>query len=65
MLNRIWLGFFLIAFIACLYQATLGGHPEVVASAVEASFKAARTSVEIALGLAGLALLLAGAFSYC
>ncbi len=54
MLNRIWLGFFLIAFLACLYQATMGGHPEVVASAVEASFKAARTSVEIALGLAGL-----------
>ncbi|MDP2226212.1 MAG: nucleoside recognition domain-containing protein [Moraxellaceae bacterium] len=54
MLNRIWLGFFLIAFVSCLYQATFGGEPEIVAAAVEASFKAARTSVEIALGLAGL-----------
>lgn len=54
MLNRIWLGFFLIAFVACLYQATFGGQPEVVAGAVDASFKAAKTSVEIALGLTGL-----------
>lgn len=54
MLNRIWLGFFLIAFAGCLYQATVGGQPEVVASAVDASFKAAKTSVEIALGLTGL-----------
>ena len=54
MLNRIWLGFFLIAFLTCLYQATIGGQPEVVAGAVDASFKAAKTSVEIALGLTGL-----------
>ena len=54
MLNRIWLGFFLIAFLACLYQVTIGGQPEVVAGAVDASFKAAKTSVEIALGLTGL-----------
>jgi len=54
MLNRIWLGFFLIAFVACLFQATLGGQPEIVAAAVDASFKAAKTSVEIALGLVGL-----------
>lgn len=54
MLNRIWLGFFLIAFATCLWQATVGGQPEIVAAAVDASFKAARTSVEIALGLVGL-----------
>lgn len=54
MLNRIWLGFFLIAFVACLFQATLGGQPEIVAAAVDATFKAAKTSVEIALGLVGL-----------
>ncbi len=30
------------------------GHPEVLASAVEASFKTAKTSVEIALGLTGV-----------
>ncbi len=54
MLNRIWLGFFLIAFVACLFQATLGGQPEVVAAAIEATFKAAKSSVEIALGLVGL-----------
>jgi spore maturation protein SpmA len=54
MLNRIWLGFFLVAFLGCLFQATVGGQPEVVAAAVDASFKAAKTSVEIALGLTGL-----------
>lgn len=54
MLNRIWLGFFLIAFVACLFQAMLGGQPEVVAAAIEATFKAAKSSVEIALGLVGL-----------
>lgn len=54
MLNRIWLGFFLIAFLVCLVQATVGGQPEIFAAVVEASFKAARTSVEVAIGLAGL-----------
>lgn len=62
MLNRIWLGFFLIAFLACLLQATLGGQPEIFAAVVEASFKAARLSVEVALGLVGLLCLWLGLF---
>lgn len=62
MLNRIWLGFFLIAFLACLVQATLGGQPEIFAAVVEASFKAARLSVEVALGLVGLLCLWLGLF---
>jgi len=65
MLNRIWLGFFLIAFATCLWQATVGGQPEIVAAAVDASFKAARTSVEIALGLVGLLCFLARAVPHC
>lgn len=62
MLNRIWLGFFLVAFLVCLVQATLGGQPEVFAVVVEASFKAARLAVEVAIGLAGLLCLWLGLF---
>lgn len=62
MLNRIWLGFFLVAFLVCLVQATLGGQPEIFAAVVEASFKAARLAVEVAIGLAGLLCLWLGLF---
>jgi spore maturation protein SpmA len=53
MLNRVWPAFFLLAFASCLWQAILG-HPEVLAAAVEASFKTAKSAVEIALGLTGV-----------
>lgn len=62
MLNRIWLGFFLIAFLVCLVQATLGGQPEIFAAVVAASFKAARLAVDVAIGLAGLLCLWLGLF---
>lgn len=61
MLNRIWLGFFLIAFLACAVQAGFG-RPEVFAEVVDASFKAARLSVEVAIGLVGLLCLWLGLF---
>ncbi len=54
MLNRIWLGFFLVAFLTCLVQASLGGQPEIFAAVVDACFKAARLAVEVAIGLVGL-----------
>ncbi|MDF3029525.1 MAG: hypothetical protein K0R03_83 [Moraxellaceae bacterium] len=62
MLNRIWLGFFLIAFLVCLVQASLGGQPEIFAAVVEASFKAAKLAVEVAIGLVGLLCLWLGLF---
>jgi spore maturation protein SpmA len=62
MLNRIWMGLFLIAFLATLLQATLGGQPEIFAAVVDASFKAARLSVEVAIGLVGLLCLWLGLF---
>lgn len=62
MLNRIWLGFFVVAFVWCFYQALLGGHPEIFEQVVQASFKAAKSSVEIALGLVGVLCLWLGLF---
>ena len=62
MLNRIWLGFFLIAFVVCLLQATLGGQPEIFSAVIEASFKAAKTAVEVSIGLIGLLCLWLGLF---
>jgi spore maturation protein SpmA len=62
MLNRIWLAFFLIAFLVCLVQSTLGGQPEIFAAVVEASFKAAKLAVEVAIGLVGLLCLWLGLF---
>ena len=53
MLNRLWPALFLLAFFSCVYQAIIG-HPEVLAATIEASFKTAKTAVEIAIGLVGL-----------
>lgn len=54
MLNAIWIGFFFIAALAGLWQATLGGHPDVFAAMMKASFDMAKTGFEISLGLAGV-----------
>lgn len=54
MLNRIWLGLFLIAFAVSLLQATLGGQPEIFSLVIDASFKAAKMAVEVSIGLIGL-----------
>jgi len=62
MLNRIWLGFFLIAFVVSLLQATLGGQPEIFSAVVDASFKAAKMAVEVSIGLIGLLCLWLGVF---
>lgn len=54
MLQRIWLGFFVIAFFSSLYQWWLFGDAEVYARMVKASFDMASLSVELALGLIGV-----------
>jgi len=54
MLQRIWLGFFVIAFFSSLYQWWFLGDSEVYARMVKASFDMASLSVELALGLIGV-----------
>ncbi len=53
MLNALWIGFFLTAFGAAVMQY-LGGDPGVFAAVMKASFDAARTAFEVALGLTGV-----------
>jgi len=54
MLHRIWLGFFLVAFISSLYQWLGLGDAEVFQRMVAALFDMAGLSVELAIGLVGL-----------
>ena len=54
MLNRIWAGFFLVAFLAGLYQWLALGNPGVWAAMVGATFDMAKTGFEISLGLTGV-----------
>lgn len=53
LLNYIWIGFFVLAFIVALIQALLGDG-EVFARMVDSLFGSAQTGFEISLGLAGL-----------
>ena len=54
MLHRIWLGFFVVAFAAGLYQWLGQGDAEVFQRMVSALFDMASLSVELAIGLIGL-----------
>ncbi len=54
MLHRIWLGFFLLAFLAGLYQWLFAGDAEVFQRMVAALFDMAGLTVELAIGLIGL-----------
>jgi spore maturation protein SpmA len=54
MLHRIWLGFFLVAFISALYRWLGLGDAEVFQRMVSALFDMAGLSVELAIGLVGL-----------
>lgn len=62
MLNKIWLGFFLAAFIAGAWQWLSGSNPEVFSQLTAAAFEAATLAVEIAIGLVGLMALWLGLF---
>lgn len=53
MLNRLWLGFFLIATIAALAQWLLGGNAGVFAAMVASLFDMAKLSVDVMLLLFG------------
>jgi spore maturation protein SpmA len=54
MLHRIWLGFFVVAFISALYQWLGLGDAAVFQRMVAALFDMAGLSVELAIGLVGL-----------
>jgi spore maturation protein SpmA len=54
MLNWIWAAFFLIAFVVAVWQAAVGGKPDVMSSVVAALFDSSKTAFEISLGLAGV-----------
>jgi len=62
MLNKIWLGFFLLGFLAAAWQLFSGSNPEVFSDVVAATFDMAQLSVEIAIGLIGVMALWLGLF---
>ena len=53
MLNVLWIGFFLTAFVAAVLQF-LGGDQNIFAAVMKAAFEAAKTAFEVALGLTGV-----------
>lgn len=54
MLNKIWLSFFLIAFISACYQFLFAGHTEVFSLLIESIFNMSKITVEISIGLIGI-----------
>jgi spore maturation protein SpmA len=54
MLNLIWLGFFIIAFIAALMQVLFLGNVTIFAEMMKGLFDAAKVAFEISLGLTGI-----------
>lgn len=62
MLNIIWLAFFLLGFLAALWQWLSGNNPAVFSEIMAAMFDTAALSVEIAIGLIGLMALWLGLF---
>lgn len=54
MLNALWIGFFLSAFIAACVQFLVLGNKGIFAALMQAAFDNAKTAFEIALGLTGI-----------
>ncbi len=54
MLNLIWVGFFLTAFAAALWQYFIAGQEDVFALLMKSGFDNAKLAFEIALGLTGV-----------
>lgn len=53
MLNRLWLSFFLIAFVAALWQWLVLGDVHVFQRLIQSSFEMSKLTVELAIGLIG------------
>lgn len=54
MLNALWIGFFLVAFLLALVKLLFLGDAEVMAALVRALFDSSKIAFEIALGLTGV-----------
>ena len=54
MLNFIWAGFFIIAFIAALFQLIIWGDTQVFVRLMDSVFSMSRLAFEISLGLIGV-----------
>ena len=54
MLNALWVGFFLVAFLIALFKLVFLGDAGVFAALVKALFDSSKTAFEIALGLTGV-----------
>ena len=54
MLNALWIGFFLVAFLIALFKLLVLGDAGVFAALVKALFDSSKTAFEIALGLTGV-----------
>jgi spore maturation protein SpmA len=53
-LDRLWTGFFLVAFVAAVFQSLVLGQTGVWADMVAATFDLSKTAFEISLGLTGV-----------
>ena len=62
MLNKLWVSFFLIAFVAALCEWLLADNVEIFALLVQSLFDMAKLSVDIAIGLIGVLCLWLGLF---
>lgn len=54
MLNKIWIGFFVIAFLSACYQSLFLHQPEVFEQIITAIFDMSKVTVDIAIGLIGV-----------
>lgn len=54
MLNLIWIGFFLVAFISSLYQWLVLGNAAIFESVIGSLFSMSKVTVDIAIGLIGV-----------
>ncbi|HET6992825.1 MAG TPA: hypothetical protein VFJ43_15935, partial [Bacteroidia bacterium] len=53
-LNYIWVGFIIIAFIVALIKSVFLGDTEIFATIVNGSFASAKLGFEVSLGLTGM-----------
>lgn len=53
-LNYIWISFFVLGFLAALYQWIVGGNGDIFPQMVTATFDSSKTAFEISLGLTGV-----------
>jgi len=53
-LNYIWIGFLLIAFVVAIYELIFHGNTQIFTDIINAAFGSAKTGFEISLGLTGV-----------